>query len=534
MKKNLFIFVLVFLFGSVLFASMYDGGPARTIAMGGQELVPDISNFFDLYDGGFAANILSRPSKSIINVYPQLFIPIIKRVRDNASETTNELGGFLAGTGAYNEANNGIVLWLSDSSVITIKPYLTVSSVDNKRSSNSSDTYTRKYFSPFLAGEIEYAFKIGENIGVGALFGYLRDALYMSSDNSENNSELFFDKLNFQLSMSLLPETESECWSFGLSVGNKTEVLRLDMLDFSMDPEMVELSYFAYPLTFNSIHSKEYRDNTADEQWNSTDHNALGVLTSIGAHYKGSGATEILAKFGVIAGYTLNSKYETITKIKATGVETTDTFSYNRIEGGFGIDSSLALRGDLGAVIPSIKADYRTISFDTKNSLGEAAGNESFSLLQTDAGASFKLGESVMIPLEFVYGNMLMIDRDPDDRNDYEMFYLISYGGKLGTEIKINAKTALRFGFDYTVFGSHSIDYTDGEISYQSHPMGSENNRNLTMMGLNLGMGFKGDTSETNIALRVESHGDYPKDDYYKEKSEINFQIFSDIKFFLD
>jgi hypothetical protein len=534
MKKSFLVLVLVAVFSSALFASFYDGGPARTIAMGGQQLVPDISNTFDLYDSGFAANILSRPKKSAINIYPQVYITSKKRVRDNISESTNEISGFLAGTGAYDEANNGIVLWLSDDSVITIKPYLSVASIDDKRSSNSSDPYTRSYLTPFLAGEVEYAFKIGDTLGMAALLGYSRDGLYMSRDYDLDTYELSFDKLNFQVSMSFLPGRENNDWSFGLSVGNKTEILRIDMLDFSMNPDMIELMYMAFPLTLNSIQGNDYSDYTLTEEWYSIDHNAFGVLTAFGAHYKGEGATEFLAKLGVIAGYTLNTTYENKTKVKATGVETTDKESYTRNEGGLGLDTSLVWRGDLGAVIPGISVDYRTISFDTKNSSGNVTSNESYSKLQTDMGVSFRLGESVMIPLEFMYDNMLMIDREPYNKDNYYMQYFISYGGKLGTEIGINDGMAIRFGFDYTVFGSHSIEYIGGEIDDQSNPMGTDENRNMTVLGLNLGMGFKGDASETNIGLRFEGNGDYPTNDEYKEKSDMNFKIYSDIKFFLD
>jgi hypothetical protein len=74
MKKIvILLLVLISLFALSAFAdSVYDGGPARLQAMGGQQIVPaDESNIVDLYGAGFASAIFTRPAVSFISLYPE-------------------------------------------------------------------------------------------------------------------------------------------------------------------------------------------------------------------------------------------------------------------------------------------------------------------------------------------------------------------------------------------------------------------------------------------------------------------------------
>ncbi|PKL91506.1 MAG: hypothetical protein CVV21_07955 [Candidatus Goldiibacteriota bacterium HGW-Goldbacteria-1] len=531
--KKYFLVVLLSIFSvSAAIAGFYDGGPGRTAAMGGQEAVlPDISNTFDLYSIGFSSAILIRPAKNIINIYPDIAIPFGKSIEDDASETTNERSGFTIGTGVYKSSNNGLVLWLSDSSVLTVKPYLSATVSNRKVSSTTSDTHTYTYTQGLIAGEAEYAFKLSDTLGVAGLVGYYRNGLKSERNDEDDYNNVYFDKMIYQVSALLMPDSKNGGWAFAASAGNKTEPLAPRVFNLDMNLEMAEFEYLMHPLSFISIHQYEYEENLIQEHESFTDYEGSGFLVETGTSYNGKGNMAFMSKVGLIAGYTFKISEKDIYKILATNITTETSDSFTPITGGMGFNFAAASRWDLGLLIPGVKLEYRIVGYDIKNSGGDTLSKNSLSFTKAAAGTSFRLSESLLIPFEIFYDNLLSYAKDPNGTGE-NFSYFIDYGGKLGVEIGLEKTTFLRFGIDCTIFGDHSISKLDGEITGESHPMGSEENRNAVIVGLNTGLGMAINGIQANIGLRFENLGFSPENKDYRERSDLTLKILSDIKMF--
>jgi hypothetical protein len=520
MKKlflYLFFLVAVFVFNALVFSD-FEGGPARLQALGGQQIaLADESNVLDLYGAGFASAVFARPAVSFVALYPELDLMYSSNVDNSGNKDTETLFG--GGTGADFQSNDGVQLFLSQSSVLVIKPMYSII--------GGEETYTPgsdkdNYINSLPGGEVSFAQKFGSNLSASITGGFLRQD-YFDTPSTDNKFQHYIDKIEYELSVTLLP-AQTDGWTFSCSAGNITSMIFsvLPSIDFGVNEN--EITYQLAPFWLFNSHSYEKYDYTLTTEEDYKDLIVSGERINLGAALGGSKDLQFDIKAGAIVGMGIVEKSRTVTTTKSTGNKVTvNDPDQTEFSNGNGFDCNAGLRSVIGGVTFGIKADETLINGNI------TGGNEDINIADVSAGPVFG-GKGFLIPVELFYEEYSSVSKSSPDEN-FGMMY--DMGIRAGNEIALSGTMSLRYGVDFMAAAEYDQRKTNGIVVDESGPAGSGGNPWLMQIGYNAGMGFTGKTYECNVGISVAPQWSSPKDSSLTSDTVINAKIYSDLRIFL-
>jgi hypothetical protein len=505
------LFVLAFSAAVFAFDESLSGGPARLAAMGNQEIVvEDNATIIDLTSLGFSSAIFTRPAGSVIYLYPELDL-FTNHTKDAFSGDTDDTTYYGIGTGASG-VNNGLVFDISKDTVLTIKPALSVLPGSEKITAG-----TNNFMVYVPSGELSLAQRFSSNFSAALTGGYIMGAYntkYVDGETDDRD----MDKLEYDLSLSLLPDTESG-WTFGLSAGNKTAAeLIPQILEYDMGAQNIFLAS-ELPLYLFSTREDDKYSSLGQEQEYWYNDNASGFDISLGAASASSSPVNVGIKAGLLAGISIQEEVKSA--LNGTTVSDTKTTVFSS---GKGTDSELDLRTRLNGADVGLKGVIDFVSGDEPGggTLGVTYG-------KGVAGVNFG-GKGFMVPVELFYEIISEYEKN-GSIEDTDGLY--DFGARIGNEIGLSDTLSLRYGIDYTLLASYYTDKTNGTITDQSSATGSQANPWDMQIGYNVGLGFKSQSNEVNLGIRIIPQWSSPKDTDYSGFSTWDFRLVTDMKFFL-
>jgi hypothetical protein len=125
------------------------------------------------------------------------------------------------------ENNNGWQVWLDDTMVLVLKPYLAygIGTHETDYPASPADHEKENLTSALLAGELEFAKKISDTMALSAVLGYSSASSGSKDADVVDESDYTMSKLSYEVGLSFLPATSENYWTFALSAGNKTFAL---------------------------------------------------------------------------------------------------------------------------------------------------------------------------------------------------------------------------------------------------------------------------------------------------------------------
>jgi hypothetical protein len=516
MKRSVLLFLsLLFAFALPLLAvSGWDGGPARLQSMGGEQIaVADESTAPDLYNAGFTSSIFTRPAASFIALYPEIDAFIYRT--ENLSGNISDLQELGIGTGHTTAANDGLQFFLSPDSVLIIKPVLDLAYGKETDYNN----YGYRNFLP--GGTLSYAQKFGR-IAASLTAGYLWED-YFQSENDASRNDTYVEKLAYEISASILPESEGG-WTYGLSVGNITTVVPVYMTNFDFSIYNGNASQEFGLLQLFNVSTYSFEDNGATTDENYSDDITTGLKIDLGAANGSLGSSQFDIKAGAVVGMSITEKDKEVVTTKSTGNKvTTNSPDLKIMTDGYGFNGTAALRTEMGSVSFGIKASDIFVAGKTNG------GNSWFSQASASAGPSFGT-KQCLVPVELFYEEFRTDSKSSTSENEMVSY---NFGIRAGNEIAINDSMTARYGIDYASLGAHQLHKTNGVTTFESDATGSNDNPWEMQIGYNAGMGFKSSSSELNIGVRVEPQWDSPKSSDDKSFMLLNGKIFADYRLYL-
>lgn len=511
-KNFNFLFFWMLIFGFVFIAYGYDesfdGGPARLAAMGKQEIVvEDNATIIDLNNLGFTSAILTRPAQSIIYLNPELDLMTSRYVTNGI--TIDQMIYYGIGTGTSGAINNGLLFFFSKDTALIIKPMLSISpGIENL----SGVKYDYLYFIP--SGELSIAQRLGDNFSIALTGGYINQS-YNENIPNGNENDYSFGKIEYELSFSML-STMSNDWSFGLSIGNKTKSLLLSPLTeihMNIFNDSGLISSTASMFLFNT--GTYTKTPSGEETYD--DYTTNGLNISLGAASGKSGDIQVDARAGLLTNIEFDENYKNI-ESGTTVDQTTSKIFIN----GIGANSELNFRIKLNDKVNlGLKGVFNFITYETQLNMEDY-------LLNGKGVAGINIGnKGFMIPCEFFY-EILQAESKGHGLDVINSTY--DFGIRLGNEIELNNNFSIRFGLDYALVGDYGKSMTNGLVISETSPAGSAKNPWGIQLGYNAGIGFKNQTNEFNIGIRIEPQWESP---VYAGANQYNFVLITDMKFYL-
>lgn len=518
MKKILF-FVMLLCFAAVVSASDFYGDPVRAESMGGHKIaLIDATTISDLYSMGYSSGIFARPKKSFIQLLPGLGFNMFKSVEDDISDTTrtNDLLGI--SNGDFISGNEGAQIWLSNESVVVVKPYLSGFFGQYKRSypgtpltPDAIDDET--YY--LLGGALEFSQKVAGNIAVSGSAGYVRKGLAETDREDGDKSDSYIDKLELALSAAMLPDS-AEGLALAVNIGNKTAPL--PVLPYTVSLGILsEIDYVGsiFNYLYGAGYYSEYESPAGTLNKNTYSTITSGLTADIGASMSATDGSVLSGKAGIIAGYKQTDKEKLIDKDISTGEETVTSEGEDvSAENGLGVYAELNARKNLGGFTAGARGSVNSLGFKIPGS----DADRRFTVFSADAGICIGQKGGIQIPVEFFTAGLLMTEKDGDN---YEEDIYYDFGVRAGAEIPLGKDFAARLGVDYGLFADYSLEKTGDTITDQSAPSGSAANPYYAQLGINAGLGLKIEGMEINLGARIEPFWRSPKSDGYTEWSDM-------------
>lgn len=502
------------------------GGPARTAALGGQEIaLPDSTSVLDLYENGFSAAIFTRPQKNIIEATP-LFNKTFRNYKGTGAADwryrTQDIGfGTLA---------DSVLVWFSPDMALAIRP---MAAFDTEKKQNTGPSSEEKTTSnnTEIAGEAELAKKFGP-FALAAAAGYSGMSSLWKQDNlpvGKSESTVTLYKIFYQATAAFfLPADKDAKLTAALSFGNRTgfDVIPRTQLEFFRYNGEITWMESMYLLFYNYHRDSLNEDAVSRSEYSGGD-TVLGFRADAAAAYEDK-STQLLAQYGLIFGVKdrrdyINTFTNLIMDMKSIDNPLPDTQAGN----GVGYTLDLKARKDFGPFIASAKFSMQTV-----NAQPGEGNSVSFDIYnhKTAAGFSIKVSKETLIPLEFVNETLGFAENNMIDRYSYELF---SNGVKAGIEQGLGNGLTLRAGIDYTTGGNKMEYFENGELVDSSGSKGTPSDPYLVQTGYNLGAGFVAGQVETNLNLRYLTLDEAPLDNNHSDFYSNGLQVLANVRILL-
>ncbi len=296
------------------------GGAARMQALGGLDVViPDNSSIIDGASYGFTSARVMRQQRNYLDITLYGMMPHEKTVMDNANEDAYENKTYSAYIN-YDEADHGIVMWLSENNLIIIRPFFGISLSKEEISDTTGVTDRDESFMIGYPGEFEFSQKITENISIGALGCYaINSVSFEDKENPENTDETQMDKIEYYISGTFrLPAGLNE---FTVSAGGGSKAPLNPENNIIFDGLDVFSEHTA--ILYNHYNTHKYKLNEGElvriEQ--NSYLSFAGNNFDAGVSYKFAGIFEAAAKAGFGTGIKAEKTGETTTRDRCRACE---------------------------------------------------------------------------------------------------------------------------------------------------------------------------------------------------------------------
>ncbi len=518
MKRSL-LFALMLCFAAVVSASDFYGDPVRAESMGGHKIaLIDASTISDLYSMGYSSAVFARPKKSFVQLLPGIGFNTFKSVEDDIQETTRANDLFGISNGDFISGNEGAQIWLSDDTVVAVKPYLSGFFGQYKRSypgtpltPDAIDDET--YY--LLGGIFEFSQKIAGNIAVAGSAGYVRKGVSETDREDGDKSNNFNDKIELALSAAMLPDS-AEGLALAVNIGNKTATLPVLPSNVSLGI-FSELDYVGaiFNYLYGAGYYSEYESPAGTLNKNTSGMITSGITADLGASMSAKDGSVISGKAGITAGYKITEKFKYIDENISTGEETvTSEGEEVSVENGLGVFAEFNVRKNLGGITAGVRGSVNMLGYKRPGS----DINYTSTVFNADAGICIGEKGGVQIPVEFFTAGLLMAEKDGDY---YEEGIYYDFGVRAGVEIPLGKDFAVRLGADYGLFADYWFEKTGNTITDQSALSGSAANPYYAQLGINAGIGLKIEGMEINLGAKIEPFWRSPKSDGYTQWSDM-------------
>jgi tetratricopeptide (TPR) repeat protein len=521
------------------FAGEYlKGGVGRLAGMGGVDIsVPDAASMIDAYDDGFTSAVLARERADVRNASPVVDMHSRKAVWNDPAQDTAETSGFDISTNMYKEKNNGEYLWLSDDSVVIIKPYVRLFPDTEKDSTpglggGPVTTINNNEFQYAL--DAEYALRLMPNLSLGALMGYDSYDLTNTRSGSNDKTELDFSKFEYQVSGTYFLNKNI---NLSVSLGAKKSInpyYPTEISDFAawFMPGGTPAGDNSASLLMGHFGFSEYMKTEAGNIRTETTAQIPvgGFDVNLGGGFEVPNTAEAALKLGVIAGVGGTQQEKIVTTTISTGASvTTELPQFDAYTGGMAISADFKGRYYLDFAILGARFSYAGISGKRIYALNAPPYDQSSSVVDAAGGVALKVIKNLLLPVEFVIQNASWQEKRANE--DYER-NLGLIGFKAGAEYSLTREMKVRAGFDFASGGTTFRSDIFGVINDNS-PYGTDMNPAINQTALNLGAGYKAGSFEANAALRFAFQSQNPLEQGMKEWSGSDIMLITDIKFIM-